>query len=473
MRAEGLAIGRQHTAPETGASQKASRRRGSLDAPSSLGPPGRRLVLPRLARALARHPEARPRRQGQRAAPRHHGAPREGARAGREPLRRSGRPRPPARRRDQGARLGARSALGVLHAEGVRGLPRRDQRHVRRRGPRGRRPWRVPHDHRPHRGGPAEKAGLKPGDEIVAIDGDDAKGISVEKSVRRMRGKPGTKVELTIRRPSDGKVYKVPLVRAEIHVPSVRGHVLPGNIVYLRLVQFQETTHAELLETVTKLKAKIGGKIAGVVLDLRRNPGGLVKQAVLVADEFLDKGVIFSMKGQGGKTLEEAKASAGGALVEPKLAVLVDDGSASAAELLAGALQDHKRATIVGTTTYGKGSVQSLIELPGGGGLKLTTARYYTPNGRAIQAQGVEPDLVVEATRALDDKPLPFLKEKDLPNALPPEAGKPLPNAAGTLDTKPKVTPPAVAHEPNLEKDFPLRMAHQVVSAKVKGAPVP
>ncbi len=325
----------------------------------------------------------------------------------------------------------------------------------------------------PIEGGPAEKAGLKPGDEIVAIDGDDAKGISVEKSVRRMRGKPGTKVELTIRRPSDGKVYKVPLVRAEIHVPSVRGHVLPGNIVYLRLVQFQETTHAELLETVTKLKAKIGGKIAGVVLDLRRNPGGLVKQAVLVADEFLDKGVIFSMKGQGGKTLEEAKASAGGALVEPKLAVLVDDGSASAAELLAGALQDHKRATIVGTTTYGKGSVQSLIELPGGGGLKLTTARYYTPNGRAIQAQGVEPDLVVEATRALDDKPLPFLKEKDLPNALPPEAGKPLPNAAGTLDAKPKVTPPAVAHEPNLEKDFPLRMAHQVVSAKVKGAPVP
>lgn len=325
----------------------------------------------------------------------------------------------------------------------------------------------------PIEGGPAEKAGIKPGDEILAIDGDDAKGISVDKSVRRMRGKPGTKVELTIRRPSDGKVYKVPLVRAEIHVPSVRAFVLPGNVVYLRLAQFQETTHTELLDAVSKVKAKIGGKIPGVVLDLRRNPGGLVKQAVEVADEFLDKGVIFSMKGQNGKTLDDAKASAGGALVEPKLAVLVDDGSASAAELLAGALQDHKRATIVGTTTYGKGSVQSLIELPGGGGLKLTTARYYTPSGRAIQAQGVVPDLVVEPTRKLDDKPLPFLKEKDLPNALSPEPGKPLPDSSVPLDPKAKAAPVTAPHEPDLDKDFALRLAHQVVSAKVKGAPVP
>ncbi len=324
----------------------------------------------------------------------------------------------------------------------------------------------------PIEAGPAEKAGVKAGDEIVAIDGDDAKGISIEKSIRRLRGKPGTKVELTIRRPSDGKVYKVPLVRAEIHSPSVRTALLPGNIGYIRLAQFQETTHTELLEAVTKLKAKAGGKLLGVVLDLRRNPGGLVKQAVLVADEFLDKGVIFSMRGQGGKLVEEAKASSGGVLVDAKLSVLVDDGCASAAELLAGALQDNKRATIVGTTTYGKGSVQSLIELPGGGGLKLTTARYYTPSGRAIQAQGVEPDLVVEGTRVADERPLPFLKEKDLPNALPPEAGKPLPSTAPSLDAKPKSKPAPIPREPDLEKDFPLRMAHQVVAAKLKGAPL-
>jgi carboxyl-terminal processing protease len=327
----------------------------------------------------------------------------------------------------------------------------------------------------PIEGGPAEAAGIKPGDEIIAIEGADAKGLSLEKSVRMMRGEAGTKVEITIRRPSEnGKIYRVPLVRAEIRVPSVTWDLLPDGVVYLRIKQFQEKTHEELVDAIGKAKAKIGGKILGVVLDMRRNPGGLVNQAVDVADEFLESGLIFSMRGQG-KTLEETKASMGGALVTQPLAVLVDESSASAAELVAGALQDHHRGVIVGVQTFGKGSVQSIIELPGGAGLKLTTARYYTPSGRSIQAQGITPDVVVEATRMIAPPTGTIVKEKDLEHALAAEGGKPTdagvpptlgkdagPSDAATDAAEPP--PPVPGKKPDIEKDFPLRMAHQIVT---------
>jgi carboxyl-terminal processing protease len=327
----------------------------------------------------------------------------------------------------------------------------------------------------PIEGGPAEAAGVKPGDEIIAIEGMDAKGLSLEKSVRMMRGEAGTKVEITIRRPSEnGKIYRVPLVRAEIRVPSVTWDLLPDGVVYLRIKQFQEKTHEELVDAIGKAKAKIGGKILGVVLDMRRNPGGLVNQAVDVADEFLESGLIFSMRGQG-KTLEETKASMGGALVTQPLAVLVDESSASAAELVAGALQDHHRGVIVGVQTFGKGSVQSIIELPGGAGLKLTTARYYTPSGRSIQAQGITPDVIVEATRVITPPTGTVLKEKDLEHALAAEGGKAtdagvpptLGKDAGPSDaaTDGAVEAPLVpGKKPDIEKDFPLRMAHQIVT---------
>jgi len=325
----------------------------------------------------------------------------------------------------------------------------------------------------PIEGGPAEAAGIKPGDEIVAIDGHDAKGMSLEKSVRTMRGEAGTKVELTIRRPSEGgKIYRVPLVRAEIRVPSIGWDVLPGGVAYLRIKQFQEKTHDELVDAIGKAKAKLGGKILGAVVDMRRNPGGLVKQAVEVADEFLDNGVIFSMRGKDGTTLEESRATIGGALVSVPIVVLVDESSASAAELVAGALQDSKRAVVVGMQTFGKGSVQSIFELPGGAGLKLTTARYYTPSGRSIQAQGIEPDVVVEASRAVDAK-LPATKEKDLPNALPAEtgikttdAGVPLLSDAGNGDAASDAgLPPMIpGKKPDLEKDFQLKVGHQIVT---------
>ncbi|MGZ3452636.1 MAG: S41 family peptidase [Polyangiales bacterium] len=329
----------------------------------------------------------------------------------------------------------------------------------------------------PIEGGPAEAAGVRSGDEIVSIDGTDAKGLSLEKSVRMMRGEAGTKVEIVIRRPSEaGKLYRVPLVRAEIRVPSVTWDVLPDGVVYLRIKQFQEKTHEELIDAIGKAKAKIGGKILGVVLDMRRNPGGLVNQAVDVADEFLESGLIFSMRGQG-KTLEETKASMGGALTSQPMAVLVDESSASAAELVAGALQDHHRAVIVGVQTFGKGSVQSIIELPGGAGLKLTTARYYTPSGRSIQAQGITPDVVVEATRVVAPPSGTIVKEKDLEHALPAEGGKGgdagvplLQKDAGASDAAPSSTDGGVEQaplipgkKPEMDKDFPLRMAHQLV----------
>ncbi len=327
----------------------------------------------------------------------------------------------------------------------------------------------------PIEGGPAEAAGIKPGDEIMAIDGQDAKGISLEKSVRMMRGDPGTKVVLTIRRPSENnKILKVPLVRAEIRVPSVNWEALPGGVAWLRIKQFQEKTHDELVDAIGKVKGKLGGKITGVVLDMRRNPGGLVNQAVAVADEFMDSGVIFSMRGQNGKTLEESRAGAGGALVNVPVAVLVDEASASAAELVAGALQDSKRAVVVGVQTFGKGSVQSIFELPGGAGLKLTTARYYTPSGRSIQAQGIEPDLVVEASRVVDAKPN-IQKEKDLPNALTAETGQKDAGPPSDAAPPPQATtdaggdgglppPPFPGKKPDLEKDFQLRIAHQIVT---------
>lgn len=322
----------------------------------------------------------------------------------------------------------------------------------------------------PIEGGPAEAAGVRPGDEITAIDGATAKGLSLEKSVRLMRGDPGTKVVLTVRRPSDNnKLHTFPLTRAEIRVPSVSWDVLPGGVAWLRIKQFQEKTHDELVDAIGKVKGKLGGKILGVVLDMRRNPGGLVNQAVEVADEFLDKGVIFSMRGQNGKTLEESRATPGGALTTVPVAILVDEASASAAELVAGALQDSKRAVVVGVTSFGKGSVQSIFELPGGAGLKLTTARYYTPSGRSIQAQGIVPDIVVEASRVVDPK-APMQKEKDLPNALSAEtttgdAGvDAATDAGGDAAADSGVTAPFPGRKPDLEKDFQLRMAHQIVT---------
>ncbi len=338
----------------------------------------------------------------------------------------------------------------------------------------------------PIEGGPAEEAGIKIGDEVVAVDGKDAKNIGLEKSLRIIRGEPGTKIELTIRRPSEGgKLYRVPLTRREIHVNSVDWDALPGGIGWIRIRAFQEKTHGELVDAIVKLKAK-AGKLTGVVLDMRRDPGGLVDQAVEVADELLESGIIFSTRGQNGTIVEVTKATPGGALTDVPMVLLVDEGTASAAELVAGALQDNKRALVVGLTTFGKGIVQTLIELGGGAGMKLTTARYYSPSGRSIQWQGIVPDVPTDPARPIGYG-IPF-KERDYPNAIPPDGpikastGPKLPtlaSASASASTSPSTsasgasssTPPKPAftlgHKPEYDKDFQLKAAFEVLAGVI------
>jgi carboxyl-terminal processing protease len=269
----------------------------------------------------------------------------------------------------------------------------------------------------PIEGSPAERAGLKSGDVIVAVFGEPTRGVPLDKLIKKMRGEPGTKVELTVTSKGSDKPRTVTLVREQIHVSSVSSRRLSGDVGYLRIKQFQATTHEEMLRAVGALKR--GDKpLSGIVLDLRSNPGGLVDQATSVADELLPGGTIYSTRHRG-KIIDEVSASGGGALVDLPAVVLVNEYSASASELLAGALQDHKRAPIVGATTFGKGSVQTILELPGGAGMRLTTMRYYTPHGRVIQAAGITPDIAVEQGGV----PTPIdqiLRERDLEGYLPP-----------------------------------------------------
>jgi carboxyl-terminal processing protease len=234
-----------------------------------------------------------------------------------------------------------------------------------------------------------------------------------------MRGEPGTKVLLTIRRDGVDEYLYFTLSRQVINVASVASSLLKDQVGYLRIKMFQHGTHAELLDQVGKLRAR-AGSLRGVVIDLRNNPGGLVDEATAVADEVLDKGVIFTTRRRD-QIVDEVRAGEGGALRRLPVAVLLNEFSASASELVAGALQDNRRATLVGATSFGKGSVQSIIDLPAGAGLRLTTLRYYTPSGRAIQAHGVRPDLVVGAAPG----DYGIVRERNLDNHLPAEEGAP------------------------------------------------
>ena len=289
----------------------------------------------------------------------------------------------------------------------------------------------------PIEGSPAERAGIKSGDQIVGVDGEDVIGQPLEKVVKRMRGGAGSKVKLTMLRENKdprkesspkrdgdaaapektGSTLTFELTREVIHVSAVTQKMLDGNVGYFRIKQFQERTHAELLAGIAKLRSENRGEIAGVLLDLRSNPGGLVDEATEIADEFLNTGGIYSMRHRG-QVIEDLKARSGGALAEVPVVVLVNEYSASASELLVGALQDNKRATVVGATTFGKGSVQSILPLPNGAGLKLTTARYYTPSGHAIQADGIHPDVTVDHEIRGDGH---VLRERDLPGHLTAE----------------------------------------------------
>lgn len=266
---------------------------------------------------------------------------------------------------------------------------------------------------------PASRAGMRPGDRIVAIDNISVRGQSAQDLVRQMRGEAGTKVTLTVRREGEDELRYFTLAREVIAVSSVASQRLAQGVGYLRIKQFQSGTHAELLQGVADLRR--GGALQGILLDLRNNPGGLVNEASAVVDEFLSGGVIYTTRHRG-RIVDEVRATPHGSLRRGPVVVLVNEYSASAAELVAGALQDHRRAAIVGAPTFGKGSVQTIVDLPGGAGLRLTTMRYYTPKGRAIQAQGIEPTVLVEGGYTTE-RSFGVLRESDLENHLPAEGG--------------------------------------------------
>jgi carboxyl-terminal processing protease len=248
----------------------------------------------------------------------------------------------------------------------------------------------------PLEGTPAAQAGLRPGDRIVEIDGEPTEGMSLQDAIVRMRGEPGSVVRVVMRRPGEEEPRELMITRAIITVEPVEARTLEPGIGYVRLRTFQEDTASRLREELDRLERDQGGAIRGLVLDLRGNPGGLVDQAVEVSDEFLDAGVIVTTRGRGGRLIDEERARSRGTRPGYPIAVLVDAQSASASEIVVGALQDHRRAVIIGNRTYGKGSVQNVIELLDGSALKLTVARYHTPSGRCIQGRGIEPDIVVE-----------------------------------------------------------------------------
>src|SRR5271165_7021683 len=245
---------------------------------------------------------------------------------------------------------------------------------------------------------PAARAGLKPGDLITHLDGDPDQGMTLPEAVEKMRGPISSEIKLTIRR-EGREPFDVKLVRATIKIQSVRSHLEGDNIAYIRITTFNEQTDVGLNNAMKNLKQQAGGKLLGVVLDLRNDPGGLLDQAVAVADAFLEKGEIVSTRGRRSEDAQRYNARPGDIAAGLPVAVLINGGSASASEIVAGALQDHHRAILLGTRSFGKGSVQTIIPLPGHGAMRLTTARYYTPSGRSIQAKGIDPDIVVEAAK--------------------------------------------------------------------------
>ena len=291
---------------------------------------------------------------------------------------------------------------------------------------------------------PASKAGILPGDLIFALDGEPVQGLTLQEAVEKMRGKVGTPIKISIRRAGKDP-FDVSLTREIIKVKSVRFRLEGGDIGYIRVTSFTEQSTAGVLDAVEKLKKEAGNKLKGYILDLRNNPGGLLDQAIAMSDAFLDKGEIVSVKARKSEDVQRWNAKPGDVTGGLPIVVLVNGGSASASEIVAGALQDHTRAIILGTRTFGKGSVQTIMQVTGGGAIRLTTALYFTPSGRSIQKEGIKPDIEVEPAKIENIQQRQSFREENLrrsitnPNDKPgdakPEAAKP--EAAKPAETKP------------------------------------
>jgi len=259
---------------------------------------------------------------------------------------------------------------------------------------------------------PAMHAGIKPGDLIIKIDGKIIQSIGLDQAIAMMRGKPGTEIVLSIIRDGSDKPLEISLKRDIIRVTSVRSRYVDEGIGYLRISQFQHHTARDLDKALEKMQQK--GVLTGLVLDLRNNPGGVLRGAVDVSDAFISEGIIVSTKGRLASSQMSFAATAEMSIADIPMVVLINGGSASASEIVAGALQDKSRAIIMGTTSFGKGSVQTVLQLGEKRAMKLTTARYYTPSGRSIQAKGIEPDILVEQQQVKARKSSRTIKEQDL-----------------------------------------------------------
>jgi carboxyl-terminal processing protease len=278
---------------------------------------------------------------------------------------------------------------------------------------------------------PAQKAGIKAGDLIIRLDDKPVKGMNLNDAVKLMRGEPGSEIVLTVVREGVEQPIKIKIVRDIIKVKSVKNRILEEGYGYIRITSFQSKTGDNLLDAVKEL-AK-GGDLKGLVLDLRNNPGGVLNAAVAVSDAFLDKGLIVYTDGRIDDSKMKFSATAGDVLKGSPIVVLINSGSASASEIVAGALQDHRRAIIMGEKTFGKGSVQTILPTSNGGAVKLTTARYYTPSGRSIQAEGITPDVPISKVKLEMAQQSEFapIKEADLVNHLTnekaPKKSEPMP----------------------------------------------
>jgi carboxyl-terminal processing protease len=264
---------------------------------------------------------------------------------------------------------------------------------------------------------PAEKAGLQPGDFITHIDGKPIRGLGLNEAVEMMRGKVNTDIILTIMRKGETAPCDVTLTRAVIKIQSVRSEA-KDDVGYIRITKFNEQTFSGLQRAITELRDQIGPEIKGLVIDMRNNPGGLLDQAISVSDAFLDKGEIVSTRPRDTENTERYNARPGDLADGLPMIVLINDGSASASEIVAGALQDHRRAVIMGTRSFGKGSVQTILPMPGNVALRLTTARYYTPSGKSIQEVGIVPDIIVPQARVESIEAAQRRSEADLNGAL-------------------------------------------------------
>ena len=263
---------------------------------------------------------------------------------------------------------------------------------------------------------PAQRAGIQTGDLIIRIDDTPVKGLSLSDAVKLMRGEPGSKILLTIVRENEDRPLKISITRAVIKVNSVKSRMLEPGFGYVRISQFQSNTGENIINSVSELKKEYEANLKGLIIDLRNNPGGVLNAAVAVSDAFLEDGLIVYTEGRVNDSEMKFKATPTDIVKGAPIVVLVNGGSASASEIVAGALQDHKRAIIMGTTTFGKGSVQTILPIPNGAALKLTTARYYTPSGRSIQAEGIIPDIKLENVKLAEMEASAFdpIKESNL-----------------------------------------------------------